>query len=85
MSLSTSPKEEPGSVGQAVTCPIPTAPDTTVLLDLPKASRRLAITPKQLQRLARIRDIGHVELDGRLYFRPEALVEWAQRNERKVW
>jgi hypothetical protein len=78
-------QEEPVPIAQATTVPIPTVPATTVLLDLPEASTSLRITPKQLQRLARIRDIAHVELDGQLYFRPEALSEWAKRNERKVW
>jgi hypothetical protein len=83
MSLSTSPKEELVSVAPAMTVSIPTVP--TVLLGLPEASTRLGINPKQLRRLANIRDIAYVELDGELYFRPEALIEWAIRHERKVW
>jgi hypothetical protein len=52
---------------------------------LVEAAGLLSIAPKQLKTLANKRDIAHLEIDGELYFRPEALREWAQRNESKVW
>jgi hypothetical protein len=63
----------------------PTAVNQAILLGLDEAAVKLRFSPKQLERLARLRDIAHVELDGQLYFRPEALLEWACRNEQKVW
>jgi hypothetical protein len=56
-----------------------------VLLPLTDAAAALSMSPKQLSRLAALRDIGHVEFDGELYFRVESLREWAQRNESRVW
>ena len=56
-----------------------------VLLTLNEAAGRLSITPRQMLRLARIQDVAHVEIDEKLYFRPEALTEWVARNEHKAW
>jgi hypothetical protein len=56
-----------------------------LLLPLEDAALSLSLTPRQLERRARLRDIAHVELDGQLYFSIEALREWVTRNSTKVW
>jgi hypothetical protein len=59
--------------------------ENSILLPLKDAAPALGVDVSQLKRLAMIRDIGCVELDGQLYFRRESLQEWANRNETKVW
>jgi hypothetical protein len=59
--------------------------ENSILLPLKDAAPVLGVEANQLKRLAMIRDIAFVDLDGKLYFRPEALREWVGRNESKVW
>jgi hypothetical protein len=56
-----------------------------LLLPLEDAATTLSFTPRQVERLARLRDIAHIEVDGQLYFSIEALREWVARNSTKVW
>ena len=56
-----------------------------LLLPLEDAATALSLTPKQVERLARLRDIAFVEVDGELYFSIESLKEWVTRNSTRVW
>jgi hypothetical protein len=56
-----------------------------ILRDLPAAAARLGIDAKRLKRAAELLDIAVVILDEKMFFREEALQEWALRNERKAW
>jgi hypothetical protein len=56
-----------------------------ILFPLEKAAAKLGLSKKKLEHLAGIQDLAHLEIDGELYFRLEALQEWVVRNTSKVW
>jgi hypothetical protein len=56
-----------------------------ILRDLQASADRLGIDAKRLKRAAERLDIAVVLLDGKMFFREEALQEWAVRNERRAW
>jgi hypothetical protein len=60
-------------------------PPGPILRDLDSAAARLGIDAKRLKRAAERLDIAVVLLDGKMFFREEALKEWAVRNERRAW
>jgi hypothetical protein len=60
-------------------------PENDRLLDESQAAQKLAMTPRELVRLARIRDIASIERGENFYFTPRAIAEWIERNQRKAW
>jgi excisionase family DNA binding protein len=53
-----------------------------ILLNKKEAAEALGVSPSTIDRLRQTAGLPSVKLDGLVLFRPEALREWAEKNER---